>query len=97
MNDTALLIIDIQVGNFSDSDPIYNGDKLLAKIKSLIDKARLSEIPIIYIQNCGIDGSEVNNTTDLKTDSLVDDILHSINWNSSRISLFLHPRYDLLV
>ncbi len=62
MNDTALLIIDIQVGNFSDPElltlmgPIYNGDKLLAKIKSLIDRARLAEIPIIYIQNCGGNG-----------------------------------------
>lgn len=62
MSDTALLIIDIQVGNFSDPEllalmgPIYNGDKLLAKIKSLIGKARLSKIPIIYIQNCGGNG-----------------------------------------
>lgn len=53
MSDTALLIIDIQVGNFSEPDPVYNGNKLLAKVKNLIAKARSAQTPIIYIQNNG--------------------------------------------
>jgi nicotinamidase-related amidase len=44
MADTALLIIDMQVGNFSESNPIYNGNKLLAKVKSLIVKGRAAQI-----------------------------------------------------
>jgi len=56
MSDTALLIIDMQVGNFSEPDPIYKGDELLVKVKSLIVKARSAQIPIIYVQNNGGNG-----------------------------------------
>ena len=44
MADTALLIIDMQVGNFSESNPICNGNELLAKVKSLIAKGRAAQI-----------------------------------------------------
>ena len=53
MADTALLIIDMQIGIFSESNPIYNGNKLLAKAKSLIAKGRAAQIPIFYVQNNG--------------------------------------------
>ena len=56
MNGTALLIIDMQLGNFSEPDPIYNGDELLEKVKSLITKARSAQTPIIYIKNNGGSG-----------------------------------------
>jgi nicotinamidase-related amidase len=48
-----LLIIDMQVGNFSEPSPIYKGNELLAKFKSLIARARSAYIPIVYIQNNG--------------------------------------------
>jgi nicotinamidase-related amidase len=53
MSDTALLIIDMQVGNFSEPDPVYKGNELLAKVKSLIAKAHSAQTPIIYVQNNG--------------------------------------------
>lgn len=56
MSDTALLIIDMQVGNFSKPDPVYNGNGLLRKVKSLIAKARSAQIPIVYVQNKGGSG-----------------------------------------
>ena len=56
MSDTALLIIDMQVGNFSDPDPIYEGKELLAKVKNLITRARSARIPIVYVQNNGSGG-----------------------------------------
>jgi nicotinamidase-related amidase len=56
MSDTALLIIDMQLGNFSEPDPIYKGDELLEKVKSLIAKARSAQTPIVYIQNNGGSG-----------------------------------------
>ncbi len=56
MSDTALLIIDMQVGNFSEPDPVYEGNELLAKVKNLIAKARSAQTPIIYIQNDGGEG-----------------------------------------
>ena len=53
MTDTALLIIDMQVGNFSESNPIYNGNELLKKVRSLIVKGRAAQISIVYVQNNG--------------------------------------------
>jgi len=53
---TALLIIDMQVGNFQCSDPIYEGERLLAKTENLIAKARGAGIPIFYVQNKGGEG-----------------------------------------
>ena len=53
MSDTALLVIDMQVGNFSEPDPVYKGNELLAKVKSLIAKAHSAQTPIIYVQNNG--------------------------------------------
>jgi nicotinamidase-related amidase len=51
MTDTALLVIDVQVGMFAEDDPVYQGDALLANISSLLEKARQADIPIIYIQH----------------------------------------------
>ena len=56
MVDTALLVIDMQTGNFSESNPIHNGNELLAKVKSLIIKGRSAQIPIVYVQNNGGSG-----------------------------------------
>lgn len=49
----ALLVIDVQVGNFIDPDPIYQGKELLLKISQITKRMRLSQVPIIYIQNNG--------------------------------------------
>jgi len=56
MSETTLLIIDMQVGNFSEPDPIYMGNELLAKVKNLIARARSAQIPIVYVQNNGGSG-----------------------------------------
>jgi len=50
---TALLIIDVQVGMFSLEKAIYDGDALLDRLAALIRKARQAHIPVIYVQNCG--------------------------------------------
>ncbi len=50
---TALLIIDMQLGNFLEPYPIHGGDMLLKRVKSLIAKARSAQIPITYVQNNG--------------------------------------------
>lgn len=56
MSDTALLIVDMQSGNFSGQHPIYKGDELLTRVKSLINKARIAQLPIVYVQNNGTHG-----------------------------------------
>lgn len=53
MRDFVLLIMDMQLGNFLDPNPIYNGDELLSKIKSLMINIRSALGLIIYIQNSG--------------------------------------------
>jgi nicotinamidase-related amidase len=49
--DTAVVVIDVQVGMFSASDPVYQGDELLTRIGHLLAKARQAQIPVIYIQH----------------------------------------------
>ena len=53
---TALIIIDMQLGNFQGSHPVHEGDRLLERVRRLIDKARSARTPIIYVQNNGGDG-----------------------------------------
>jgi len=53
MDDPALLIIDMQLGNFLEPHPIYKGGELLSRVESLINKARIARIPVIYVQHNG--------------------------------------------
>ena len=53
---TAMLVIDMQLGNFLEPHPVYEGQKLLHRVRSLIAKARSARIPIVYVQNNGGEG-----------------------------------------
>ena len=53
MNNTALLIIDVQNCMFNPAEPVYNSEILLTNLTTLIDQARAAETPVIYIQHCG--------------------------------------------
>lgn len=55
MNQTALLVIDAQVGMFGGK-PIYRAEETLETIAELISKARVAQTPIIYIQDDDIGG-----------------------------------------
>ncbi|MHA2233434.1 MAG: cysteine hydrolase family protein [Candidatus Hodarchaeales archaeon] len=55
MNKPALMILDMQVGNFTEPDPIFEKKRLLSKIKKLIARARSAGVLIVYIQNNGSD------------------------------------------
>jgi len=52
-NDTALLVIDAQAGNFEESAPVHGGSDLLAKISRLIARSRAAGAPVAYVQHCG--------------------------------------------
>lgn len=54
--ETALLVIDVQVGNF-ESEPVFGGSDLLTRIKTLITQARAAGVPVVYIQHCGPEGA----------------------------------------
>lgn len=47
--DTALLVIDVQNGLFDEG--AFEPERLLARVKSLIDHARSHNIPVIYVQH----------------------------------------------
>ena len=52
MNATkALLVIDVQQGLFQKTRPIYRAEQLLQNINALIDRARRSATPVIFIQH----------------------------------------------
>ena len=51
--DTALIIIDVQVGMFMEEFPVYRGKELLEKIQGLIGRARAAGVPVIYVQHDG--------------------------------------------
>ena len=55
MNNTALLIIDVQLGIFMrkeyDRMAVYNESSLINNIKTLIDKAKSANSPVIYVQH----------------------------------------------
>ncbi|MFW9847405.1 MAG: cysteine hydrolase family protein [Candidatus Thorarchaeota archaeon] len=56
MSETALLVIDMQLGNFQGESPIENGIELLHNVNALINKARTSNVPVFYIMNRGSEG-----------------------------------------
>jgi len=57
MTKPALLIIDVQNCMFDPAMPVYNHEHLLANLSTLIDRARASNTPVIYVQHCGPAGA----------------------------------------
>lgn len=63
-NNIAFLIIDVQNGLFSIPDAIiHNSGKMISNILELINKARKSKTPIIYIQHCSQSGGVLEPNT----------------------------------
>jgi len=50
-NETALLVIDMQVGLFEELDSIDAGEGLLHRVQRLITKARAAGCPVVYVQH----------------------------------------------
>lgn len=51
--DTALLVIDAQIGVVGEA---YHHDEILENINLLLDRARTSGVPVIYVQHNGPEG-----------------------------------------
>lgn len=47
----ALLIIDVQTIMFTEDGGVWNGDKVISNIQTLLNKARSRNTPVIYIQH----------------------------------------------
>ncbi len=63
---SALLIIDTQLAFFEAPQPLYQAEKLIENIKTLIGKARDAHIPVIYVQHNASGDLEWMNNTPLK-------------------------------
>jgi len=51
-NNTVLVVVDVQNIMFETPNmPLFEGDRVLTTIKSLIDKARAANVPVVYIQH----------------------------------------------
>ncbi len=53
----CLLVIDVQLGMFNLSRPLYKSDSILSSIEQLIKKARAENSRIIFMQHCGSENS----------------------------------------
>jgi nicotinamidase-related amidase len=53
---TALVIVDLQQGMFTLPDPLYRGDQLLRTLSDLVERARQSGTPVVYLQHDGSEG-----------------------------------------
>lgn len=47
----ALLVIDVQQGLFEKSTPIYQAEKFIQNLNTLIERARQQDVPVIFIQH----------------------------------------------
>ncbi len=58
----ALLVIDVQMGLFHRTHPIYNAEELLKNINNLVDRFHENSAPVYYIQHANksslLEGSE---------------------------------------
>src|SRR5438045_9670594 len=54
--DTALVVIDAQIGVVGEA---YHHDEVLSNINLLLDRARTSGTPVIYVQHNGPKGDEL--------------------------------------
>jgi len=53
----ALLVVDVLVGIFKLPVPLHQPDTFLASVRSLVERARRSGVPVIYVHHLGREGS----------------------------------------
>src|SRR5215218_95964 len=53
---TSLLVIDVQVGLIAGDNPVYQADAVLARMASLIERARAAGTPVVYVQDKDVGG-----------------------------------------
>lgn len=53
---TAVLVIDVQVGLIEGENPVYQGQELVGRIAELLAQAREMNIPVVYVQDKDVGG-----------------------------------------
>ena len=60
MKNSALLIVDVQVGLVGAPRNAYRGEEVVSRIKGLIEAARSSGTPVVFVQHDGGEDSPVS-------------------------------------
>jgi nicotinamidase-related amidase len=55
-SNTALLVIDVQVGLIEGADPVHDAEAVLGRIAGLIARARAAGVPVVYAQDKDVGG-----------------------------------------
>jgi len=92
-NNKALLIIDMQKGSFTATNPRFDAVGVVKRINELAEKFRINKLPVVFIQHDGTKENEfVPNTTDWEllselvidaTDILIDKTANDVFYNSN--------------
>lgn len=53
MKSSALILIDVQLGMFLRSKPLFRGEELLSTTEGLLTKARAKKVPVLFLQHAG--------------------------------------------
>ena len=56
MKRSALLLIDVQLGMFLRSKPLFRGEELLSTLEDLLTKARAQKAAVVFVQHAGGSG-----------------------------------------
>ncbi|MFD3447308.1 cysteine hydrolase family protein [Microbacteriaceae bacterium 4G12] len=59
----ALIVIDVQEGMYTVGTPVHNGSELLRHLQEVIQKCRVHDIPVIYVQHNGSKGHPLEKGT----------------------------------
>ena len=86
MNNTALLVIDVQQGLFRKSTPIYKAEELLENINLLVARAHGEGIPVFYVQHSDnrtlVKGSQDWQLHPELHPQRIDSIIHKLHGNA---------------
>ncbi|UQZ37052.1 cysteine hydrolase [Paenibacillus sp. PK3_47] len=83
---TALLIIDVQEAMFSYEVELHDGNEVMGRIVSLLNKARAAGIPVVYVQHTEDEeytkGTDTWQISSLITPLPEDTIVEKPTWDS---------------
>jgi nicotinamidase-related amidase len=83
---TALLVVDVQRALFTRPNPVYQASQLIQTIKSLIERARLFGVKVIYIQHTNqsilVEGTEGWQFHPDLTPKPIDAVVHKTQGNA---------------
>ena len=60
---TGLLVIDLQRGMFTASQPAHDGDAVLSRAADLLARARARRVPVLHVQHDGGPGDDLERLT----------------------------------